>query len=1058
MSRKNTLKRTMKLLVLVGLLALTASIALAQDSATAVRGERDQTPRPLPAAIDALRLDTPVTADAVAVAARQLEPGLRGATGRQRVIVRLTQPAAAEVTDPAAQGPARQAAQVQQAAVIGAARALDANARVLGTVKIVLNAIMLDIDAAALPALAADPNVATISLVRDYEVDLSETVDYIGATAVQEMGYDGAGIVVAVIDSGIDYTHIAFGGSGDPADFAANDPTIIEPGTFPTDKVIGGYDFVGSNWPNTDEEPDPDPLDDGAEGGHGTHVAHIIGGEGGVAPGVSLYALKVCSSVSTSCSGVAMMQALEFAADPNGDGNTSDHVDVLNMSIGSNYGDPRYDDTSAAVNNLATIGVLSVASAGNSGDKPYSHGTPGAASAALSVAQTEVPSSVLDVMEVLEPEAIAGDYPAVWQAWSVPLSETGAIEGPLQYGDTDGDNLNGCAPFDGDLTGMIVLVDRGACNFTLKIKNIAEAGGELGIIGLVAPGDPFVGGDGGDRPIDIPGFMISQANSEMLKDALAVGEVILRFDPASSIPLAGSVVGSSSRGPATGTNEAGPDIGAPGASVSAVAGTGTGTTPFSGTSGAAPMVTGSAALLMDAYPDRSWAEIRAVLMNTAETEVWLAPEQFGGILAPISRIGGGEVRVDRALASPLAAWDRNDLAGTLSFGFHEVTGQTDLIKRVTIHNYSNRPITLRSEIEYRYDNDTSGEVRVTAPSWFTVPANGSTTVPVRLFVRPLLNRPLHEWVLNSGDQGANGSALTLVEYDGYIHFTGVGANAQNAMIHVPWHVLPRGAGQVETGFVSQTSSGWVRNVGMSEVIIDTYSLLGASPDQPNPPINEGANAAPADLRYFGVQTYPVPGGICSNNDSFVMAFAINTWDRQSHVNTTEFDVYLDTDSDGEPDFVVFNFDLSLSNQLSDGRNVTWVADLASGAADAFFFTGHSTNSGNTVLTFCAEQIGMSGDDLLETSMGVDVYAFDWYYRGFGAIDAIEGMNVVPSGERYHTVFANGDADLTTLPPRSPRVGFTIIDSGNQLNETETGVLWLYGPGAPNEVRTWIIQP
>ena len=1057
MSRKNTLKRTMKLLVLVGLLALTASIALAQDSATAQRGERNQTARPLPAAIDGLKLDTPATATADAVATRRLEPGLRGATGRQRVIVRLTQPAAAEVTDPAAQGPARQAAQVQQGAVIGAARALDANARVLGTLKIVLNAVMLDIDAAALPALAANPNVATISLVRDYEVDLSETVEYIGATAVQEMGYDGTGIVVAVIDSGIDYTHIAFGGSGDPADFEANDPTIIEPGTFPTDKVIGGYDFVGSNWPNTAEEPDPDPLDDGAGGGHGTHVADITGGKLGVAPGVKFYALKVCSSVSTSCSGVAMMQALEFSVDPNGDGNTADHVDVLNMSIGSPYGDPRYDDTSAAVNNASAVGVLTVASSGNSGDKPYAHGTPGAATTALSVAQTEVPSALQDIMEVVAPEAIAGQYPAVWQPWSVPLSESGAVEGPLQYGDTDGDNLDGCAPFDGDMTGMIVLVDRGACNFTLKISNISQAGALAGIIGLVAPGDPFTGSDGGDRPIDIPGFMISQAHSDMLKDGLEEGEVIVRFDPANGISLAGHVVGSSSRGPATGTNEAGPDIGAPGASVSALAGTGTGTEVFGGTSGAAPMVTGSAALLMDAYPDRSWAEIRAVLMNTAETDIMLAPELFGGTLAPISRIGGGEVRVDRALASPLAAWDRNDLAGTLSFGFHEVTGQTDLIKRVTIRNYSNRPISLRSEIEYRFDNDTNGEVRVTAPSWFTVPANGSTTVPVRLFIRPLLNRPLHEWVLNSGDQGANGNALTEVEYDGYIHFIGVGANAQNAMIHVPWHVLPRGAGEVQTGFVRQTSSGWARNVGLSEVYIDTYSLLGTSPEQPKPPINVGANAAPADLRYFGVQTYPVPAGFCSNNDSFVMAFAINTWDRQSHVNVVEFDVYLDTNSDGEPDYVVFNFDLSLSGSLSDGRNVTWVADLASGASDAFFFTGHNTNSGNTVLTFCAEQIGMSGDDLLTTSMNVDVYAYDWYYRA-GVIDSIEGMNVVPLGERYFTVFANGDAGYTTLPPRSPRTGFSIVDFGDQMNETETGVLWLYGPGAPNEVRTWIIQP
>lgn len=1050
MFSKDTLKRTLKLLLIVGLLALTASMALAQDS------QRNETARQLPAQLSGLKLDTPATAGPEALGARRLEPSLRGATGRQRVIVRLSEPAAAQA---AADGrlAAQSVAVAQQAAVINAARELDANARVLGTLKIVLNAVMLEIDAAALPALAANPAVVSIGTVRDYELDLSETVPYIGATAVQEMGFDGTGIVVGIIDSGIDYHHIAMGGSGDPADYEANDPNVIEPGSFPTDKVIGGYDFVGSNWPNTDLEPDPDPLDDGAGAGHGTHVADITGGVMGVAPGVKFYALKVCSSVSTACSGVAMLQAMEFVADPNGDGNTDDHVDVINVSIGANYGDPRYDDTSAAASNLADIGVLVVASAGNSGDKPYSHGVIGASPDVISVAQTEVPSAKLDVMEVVEPESIAGQYPAVWQPWSVPLSETGAIEGPLQYGDTDGDNLNGCAPFSGDLTGLIVLVDRGACNFTLKIKNIGDAGGELGIIGLIAPGDPFVGGDGLDRPIVIPGFMISQANSNMLKDALAEGEVIVSFDPANSIPLVGSVVGSSSRGPSVGTNEAGPDIGAPGGSVSAEAGTGTGTTPFSGTSGAAPMVTGSAALLIDAYPDRSWAEIRALLMNTAETDIWVAPPSFGGALAPISRIGGGEVRVDRALASPVAAWDRDDLAGTLSFGFHEVTGNTDFLKRLTIQNYSDTPVTLRSSVEHRFDNDAAGEVRVSVPTLITVPANGRVSVPVRMFIRPRLSRPLHEWVLNSGSQGANGSALTLVEYDGYIHFVGVGAQSQGADIHVPWHVIPRGAGRVETGFTPQTSSGWVRNTGMSEVDIDTYSLLGTSPDQPNPPINVGANAAPADLRFFGVQTYPVPAGFCSDVESFVMSFAVNTWDRQSHVNTTEFDVYMDTNSDGTPDYVAFNFDLSLTAQLSDGRNVTWVADLATGAADAFFFTGHNTNSGNTVLTFCAEQIGMSGDDLLETSMNVDVYAFDWWFRP-GVVDAIEGMNVVPLGERYFTVFANGDAGFTTLPPRSTRLGFSIIDFGDQLNETETGVLWLYGPGAPNEVRTWEFQP
>src|SRR5690606_27820043 len=95
---------------------------------------------------------------------------------------------------------------------------------------------------------------------------------------VRTFGYDGSGVSVAVLDSGIDYTHAKLGGTGNVFEFENNDPTIIEPGTFPTAKVVGGYDFTGSVWPNGPEAPDPDPIDDGPEGGHGTHVADIIGG------------------------------------------------------------------------------------------------------------------------------------------------------------------------------------------------------------------------------------------------------------------------------------------------------------------------------------------------------------------------------------------------------------------------------------------------------------------------------------------------------------------------------------------------------------------------------------------------------------------------------------------------------------------------------------------------------------------------------------------------------------------------------------------------------------
>jgi minor extracellular serine protease Vpr len=136
------------------------------------------------------------------------------------------------------------------------------------------------------------------------------------------------------------------------------------------------------------------------------------------------------------------------------------------------------------------------------------------------------------------------------------------------------------------------------------------------------------------------------------------------------------MVGSSSRGPQhENTTLIKPEIGAPGASVSAIAGTGTGEGPFGGTSGAAPMVSGSAALLLEAYngtiataqgppPGKAKGiglkplEVKALLMNNGETNIINDP--LTGALAPITRIGGGEVRVDRALSAPVAAWD-NDL-------------------------------------------------------------------------------------------------------------------------------------------------------------------------------------------------------------------------------------------------------------------------------------------------------------------------------------------------------------------------------------------------------------
>jgi subtilisin family serine protease len=1056
MSVNHSISKSVKVLLVLGLLLLTTAAALAQDGAQPQRGNAAQ----LPGYVTDAKLDAPVRSDA-AVVINGLNASLVDATGTQRVVVRLTNPPLALVAASGArsadQAAALDAIAAQQASVIDSALALDGSAEVAGTVRLALNAVMLRIDASALDALAANPNVASINPVVDYELDLSETVPYIGATAVQDLGFDGSGVKVAVLDSGIDYTHAALGGSGDPNDFLNNDPTIIEPGTFPTAKVVGGTDFTGSEWPNAAEMPDPDPLDDGPEGGHGTHVADIIGGTLGVAPGADLYAVKVCSSVSTSCSGIALLQGMDWVLDPNDDGNMDDMMDVVNMSLGSTMGNATVDDLANAVENASAAGVLTVASAGNSSDIPYMHGTPAAAPSALAVAQTNVPSASLPLMNVTKPASIAGDYAAVFQPWSVPLEVTGKVQGNLVYGDTGGTNLNGCAPFTGNMANKIVLVDRGACAFSLKIKNISEAGAKAGIIGLIAPGDPFAGGDSGDRPIDIPGFMISQADSGTLKSGLAEGKVTIVFDPADGIALVQHMVGSSSRGPSIDLNQAKPDIGAPGASVSAIAGSGTETGPFGGTSGAAPMVTGSAALLMQAYPDRSWAEIKAVLMNTGETDIMNEAAFFGGYAAPISRIGGGEVRVDRAYESPIAAWDSEGLTGSLSFGFHDVPGDWSMDKEVTVYNYSDTPMSYDLSYDFRYVDDAGGEVMLELPQTIVVPAMGSTVFTATMNITQEEGMTLHPWEMNSGAQGANPDALTYNEYDGYITFTANAGRAADSEgdLHMAFHVLPRAAGDIMTG-VEDDESTYVMNAGMAESYIDTFSLLGRSPMLPGTPPAPGSNQQIPDLKYFGVQTYPVPAGFCSADASFLLGFAFHTWERVTHANTVSMWAFLDMDNDGTDDYAILNRDFTLNN-VTDGRNLAWVVNLESGDAEAFFFTDHNTNSGNFVLLACAEQFGLTGADMGNVSFGVTAAAEDFYFTG-NVTDTITGMNVVPLGERFFTIFDETEGGFIELPPMSGKVPFTVDDYGDQLNETEIGLLWLYGPGAPadNEAKAWIL--
>ncbi|HEU0245121.1 MAG TPA: S8 family serine peptidase, partial [Candidatus Limnocylindrales bacterium] len=789
---------------------------------------------------------------------------------------------------------------------------------------------------------------------------------------------------------------------------------------FPTAKVIGGYDFVGEGWPNTALAPDPDPIPCGptikdvCDGTHGSHVADIIAGKLGVAPAAKLLAVKVCSSVSTSCSGVALIQGMDYAMDPNGDGATSDAADIINMSLGSPYGPAPDDDLSAASDNASAAGIVVVASAGNSGDKPFIVGSPSSARSAISVAQTAVPSSRGFAMGLSVDGGPFVPTEAVAQSWSKPLAaEDTKTNVPVQYGDGAGGNLDGCVAFPaGSLAGKVVLVDRGNCNFSLKISNIAAGNGAIGVIGLITPGDPFDGSLGGcpdNLCAAIPGFMVSQDTSTAMKDPATR----VTFDPADGIALVGHMVGSSSRGPSNLLNLLKPEIGAPGASVSAVAGTGTGTEPFGGTSGAAPMVSGSAALLRGAFPTRSPLEIKAVLMNTAETDIMNRPAVFGGYIAAVTRIGGGEVRVDRAYHSPIAAYVADDLTGALGFGFVEVTDTSHLTKTVTVRNYTGASKTYDIEPTFRYQDDVdNGAVTVDAPDSVTVPANGTATFDVTLTIDASKLRP---WNLDSGEHGADADRLTALEYDGYVNLDLQGDSSDDAQpAHLAWEVLPRAAADV-----TLNEAGTQLDNAGQPADLELYTLVAQSAKMAQS-TTPGDNLSDADFRSVGTAAFNGGDGC-----GYIYVLDVSTWERQTHsAAPVLFEFDFDLNRDGTPDYAVYNRDESGLASLSDGRNLTYVQDLATGDETAYFYTDHKTNSANTALVFCSEQMGVTLDDVGAT-YDVAGFAVDYYTSGTTRDEV--SFEAVPGNERYYG-FVDGNPYYASIGAGASEP-FEVLDIG-----------------------------
>lgn len=173
----------------------------------------------------------------------------------------------------------------------------------------------------------------------------------------------GKGIKIAIIDTGVDYTHSDLGAC-----------TTSQFLNHSCSKVIDGYDFVNR---------DRDPMDDM---GHGTHVAATAAGVGsvpGVAPGAQILAYKVLDSGGSGSTSDILL-GIERALDPNQDGIFDDRVDIISMSLGG-FSDDVEDPMRVAVNNAVASGVVATIAAGNSGPDASTVCTPGNAPLAITV-------------------------------------------------------------------------------------------------------------------------------------------------------------------------------------------------------------------------------------------------------------------------------------------------------------------------------------------------------------------------------------------------------------------------------------------------------------------------------------------------------------------------------------------------------------------------------------------------------------------------------------------------------------------------------------------------
>lgn len=529
------------------------------------------------------------------------------------------------------------------------------------------------------------------------EPDLATALAMTGADIAQsELGYTGAGIKVAVMDTGIDYHHPDLGG-------------CFGPGC----RVAIGYDFVGNAF-NADPSsalysPIPAPDDNPDDcGGHGTHVAGIVGANGsvrGVAPDVTFGAYRVFGCEGSTTADI-MIAAMERAL--------ADGMQVLNMSIGSAFQWPQYP-TAVAATRLVNKGMVVVASIGNSGTSGlYAAGAPGLGEKVIGVASFDNTYIAQPAFSISTDNTLIGFSSATG---SPPPPGSGTY--PMARTGTTTTTNDACAALPaGSLTGKIVLIRRGTCTFFAK-ATVAQNAGAVGVVlynNQQGTLNPTVAGT---PPITIPVVAITAADGALINDRLALGPVNLTWtnQTVSKVSATGGLISSFSSYGLSPDLALKPDIGAPGGNIYSTYPMEKGRyTSMSGTSMASPHVAGAAALLLQAKPHTPSQAVRSILQNSADPKLWWGDPALG-FLDNVHRQGAGMLDIDDAILSMTKIEP-----GKIAAGEGEAGPYT---QKLSLENKAKTAVTY----DLSYVNALSTGANTFTPSFTTSDASVAFNVP-----------------------------------------------------------------------------------------------------------------------------------------------------------------------------------------------------------------------------------------------------------------------------------------------------------------------------------------